>query len=216
MPKIGILLSGSGVFDGSEITEVVLTILALEQRGCQIVFLGLDEDQYHVVNHLTQEEQEESRHVCVESARLTRGRPVENLAKYSLLELDALLVPGGFGVAKTLCNFARTQGDFEVNQIVSDALRFFVQQQKPLGFCCIAPVIAAKLFRDVTLTIGEDKQIAKRLETIGANHQVCLATEIVICETYNIVTTPAFMLSVTSDKVEKGISKWVQAVIDRI
>ena len=216
MAKVGILLSGSGVFDGSEITEVILTILALERQAVEIVFLGLNHNQYHVINHATQEQQAETRNISVEAARITRGRAVEDLAKYPLSDLEALLVPGGYGAAKNFSDFAITQGDFTVNQTVAEALQFFVEHKKPLGLCCIAPVLAAKLFKAVILTIGNDEQVAKRLESLGAKHHVCLATDIVICENFNIVTTPAFMLPVTSDTVEIGISKWVQAVIDRI
>lgn len=108
MKRVGVVLSGCGVYDGSEIHEAVLTLLALDRAGAQTVCFAPDKPQFHVVNHLTGDVTNENRNILVESARIARGK-IQPLSEADAQQLDALIVPGGFGSAKNLSDLA-TQG----------------------------------------------------------------------------------------------------------
>lgn len=210
--KIGLLLVGCGVFDGTEIREATLAIMALEKANVEIIYLSLNKTQHHVINHNTQSEAKEMRNMLVESARIARG-PVEALESYDVSQLDALIIPGGFGVAKNACNFATSDKEYQVDKLIEKTIKILSESKKPLGFACIAPVLAAKLFPGVELTIGSDPETIKTLEKEGAKHNVCTANEITICKQYNVVTTPAYMLDAPLFEIYKGLDAMVQEVI---
>jgi len=215
MKKIGVLLSGCGVMDGSEIHEAVLTLLAIDVAGAQAVCVAPDIAQHHVVNHLTGEEMPgETRNVLVESARIARG-DIKPLKEIDSLGLDALVLPGGFGAAKNLSDYAFRGEEFEVLPEVADAVRSFYRAGKPLGFICISPVIAAKVLakEGVEVTIGKDKKTAAHIETLGAKHVNCQVYNIHASLGGKVVSTPAYMLGPTIREVAKGIEKLVNAVI---
>lgn len=212
MKKVGLLLAGSGVYDGSEIREAVLCILALEEMNAEIVFLAPNIAQTQVINHQNGEVQTETRNVLEEAARIARG-PVQALEGFETDALDALVVPGGFGVAKNLSDFAFTQSDYSIETSTENFLKALMQDRKPMGFACIAPILAAKLFPGVNITIGNDANTAARLEALGAKHHACEATDIVQCSEYPIVTTPAYMLDAKVAEIAKGIQKMVTAVL---
>ena len=143
--KIGVVLSGCGVYDGAEIHESVLTLLALDRRGASAVLCAPDTPQMHVVNHLSgQVEEGASRNVLVESARIARGA-IRDLATVKADELDGLVLPGGFGAAKNLCDFAVKGADCSVHPEVARLVREVHAQGKPVGAVCIAPVLVAKV-----------------------------------------------------------------------
>ncbi len=214
MKKIGILLSGCGVMDGSEIHEAVLTLLAIDVAGAQAVCIAPDISQHHVINHVTGEEmKDETRNVLVESARIARG-DVKNLKDINSLGLDALILPGGFGAAKNLSDYAFKGAEFTVLPEVADAVRSFYDAKKPLGFICISPVIAAKVLgKNVEVTIGTDSQSATNIEAVGAKHVNCQVYNIHASNDGKVVSTPAYMLGPTIKDVAKGIEKLVNAVI---
>ncbi|HOW65043.1 MAG TPA: isoprenoid biosynthesis glyoxalase ElbB [Candidatus Paceibacterota bacterium] len=216
MKKVGVILSGCGVFDGAEIHESVLTLLALDKANAQAICAAPNIPQHHVLNHLTQKESVgESRNVLVEAARLARGS-ILPLDKLQADQIDAAIVPGGFGAAKNLCDFAFRGAAFSVLPELAQLLRALHQAGKPLGFICIAPAIAASLFggEGVQFTIGSDPGTAEALEKNGAKHTRCAVTEIVIDRRLKIVTTPAYMLARSISEAEAGISKLVRAVLD--
>jgi len=210
--KVGVVLSGCGVYDGAEIHEAVITLLALDRAGCKIVMMAPNIPQMHVVNHLTGEEATgETRNVLVESARIARGN-VKDMKDVKGADLDALIFPGGFGAAKNLSNFATKGTGMEVNPEVD---RLFKEMfgKKPIGLICIAPAIGAKSGEGVTLTIGTDKDTAAALETIGAKHVDKPVTDIVVDEKNKIVSTPAYMLGQRISEVATGIEKLVGQVL---
>ena len=216
MKKIGVLLSGCGVMDGSEIHEAVLTLLAIDVAGAQAVCIAPDIDQRHVINHLTGEEMAgETRNVLVESARIARG-DIEPLREIDSLGLDALVLPGGFGAAKNLSDYAFRGENFEVLPEVADTVRSFYREGKPLGFICISPVIAAKVLASegVEVTIGTDKQTAAHVEAVGAKHVNCRVYNIHASLDGKVISTPAYMLGPTIKEVAKGIEKLVNAVVE--
>lgn len=216
MKRVAVILSGCGVFDGAEIHESVLVLLALDRANARVICTAPDVPQHHVVNHYTQQPSPgESRNVLVESARIARGQIVP-LSQFKVSEVDAIILPGGFGAAKNLCNFALAGEQCEVNPEVARVVQEAHQVGKPVGFVCIAPAIAARLFgrEHVELTIGNDMDTARTLESSGAKHVNCNAFNAVVDRRLKIVTTPAYMLASRITEAEAGINKLVQAVLE--
>lgn len=216
MAKIGVLLSGCGVFDGAEVHEAVLTLLALSRAGAESVCFAPNVEQMHVVNHLTGQVMEgERRNVLVEAARIARGA-IEDAASITAGDFDGLILPGGFGAAKNLCDFAVNGADFSVNPEVSRIVRETHSARKPIGFVCIAPVIAAKLLgkQGVEVTIGNDADTAAAIAACGARHFECGVTEVHLDPIRKVVSTPAYMLGPDIGSVATGIEKLVQSVLE--
>lgn len=216
MKKVAVILSGCGVFDGAEIHESVLVLLALDRANAQVICAAPDIPQREVVNHLTRQPvKSEMRNVLVESARIARGAIVP-LSQLRVAEVDAIILPGGFGAAKNLCDFALQGPQFSVQPEVAKVLQEAHRAGKPLGFVCIAPAIAAKLFgpEKVEFTIGTDPGTASALQASGGNHINCPVRNIVVDRRLKIVTTPAYMLAQRITEAEAGINKLVQAVIE--
>ena len=214
MSKVAVILSGCGVYDGAEINEAVLTLLSLEQQGAAYQCFAPDIEQMHVINHLTGEPVEgESRNVLVEAARIARGN-VLALAGASADDYDALLVPGGFGAAKNLCDFAVAGSDMAVNPEFLALARAFHAAGKPIGLICIAPVMAAAICGDGTAcTIGNDAETAAAIEAMGGRHLECPVSEARVDADNKMVTTPAYMLAGSVSEAYAGISNCVKEVL---
>ena len=212
--RVGVLLSGCGVFDGSEIHEAVLTLLYLNRTGAQAVCMAPDMDQLHVINHLTQEAVEEKRNVLMESARICRGDIVD-IESITAQQLDALIIPGGFGAAKNLSNFAMVGPQAQVHPQVDRLLHEMVSASKPIGAICIAPATLTKALADIhpEVTIGTDVGTAGAIETMGGVHHACQVNEIYIDQAHKIVTTPAYMQDAQIAQVAVGIEKLVKEVV---
>ena len=215
--KVGVLLSGCGVFDGSEIHEAVLTLLALDRAGAEIICMAPDMDQLHVINHLTQEQTQEKRNVLVESARIARGK-IKNLKDVKASDLDALIMPGGMGAAKNLSTFAIKGADAQVNPEVNRLLAEMVSAGKPVGAICIAPATLTKALSDKSpeVTIGNDINTAQKIKEMGGGHKNCTVDMIHVDEKNNIVTTPAYMLGPGIKDIAVGIEKLVNKVVSMI
>ena len=210
--KIALILSGCGVYDGSEIHEAVLTLSALEEQGAQVQCFAPDVDQMHVINHLSGDVMEETRNVLVESARITRGK-ILDLKAYKASEFDALILPGGFGAAKNLSSFAVEGADCSVQDDVASAVLAAHKAGKVIGVMCIAPTIVAKLIPGVTLTLGEDGDASQAAALMGATHKVCGHGEIVVDEDKRVVSTPCYMLDANIVQIADGARKLVSAVL---
>lgn len=212
--KVAVILSGCGVYDGSEIHEAVITLLSLDKQGASYQCYAPDISQHHVVNHLTGEEMGESRNVLVEAARIARGeiKPVRELKAESY---DALILPGGFGAAKNLSDFAFSGSDLRVQIGVSTAAKAFSEAGKPIGLICIAPAMAGRIFGEgVHATIGNDKDTAEAMEKTGVHHVNCTVDDIVIDDRNKLVTTPAYMLAQSIGEAAEGIEKLVNKVLE--
>ncbi|QTA92895.1 isoprenoid biosynthesis glyoxalase ElbB [Desulfonema magnum] len=215
--KVGVLLSGCGVFDGAEIHEAVLTLLYLDQQGAEAVCMAPDIPQAHVINHLTQEEMNETRNVLVESARIARGE-IKNIKEVKSNDIDALILPGGFGAAKNLSEFAFKGPEGEVNPDVRQLVNDMVNAGKPVGALCIAPATLGMAVKEKApeMTIGKEEQVIGALNAIGVKHKVCAVDEIAVDEKNKIVTTPAYMLGPGIKDVAKGIEKVVTQILSMI
>ena len=214
MSNVAVILSGCGFYDGAEINEAVLTLLSLEQQGANYQCFAPDREQMHVINHLTGEPVEgETRNVLVEAARIARGN-IKPITEASAADFDALLVPGGFGAAKNLCDFAVAGDGMSVQPDFLQLAQQFHQAGKPIGLICIAPVMAAAICGDGTrCTIGNDPDTAAAIEAMGGEHLECPVTEARVDADKKMVTTPAYMLAGSVSEAYAGISDCVRNVL---
>jgi len=216
MKKVGLLLSGCGYNDGSEIHESVISMLALDRAGVETVIMAPNIDQMHVVNHYTGQEMDEFRNVLVESSRIARGN-IKDMAEVTGNDLDALIIPGGFGVAKNLSDYAMAGPDCSVNPDVYRLVSEIYLLKKPIGAICIAPVMMAKIFGEqdesAEMTIGSDELTSKDINTMGSKHIKCLVSEMIIDEDKKLVTTPAYMEAQSIKEAAEGIEKLVKQVL---
>ena len=214
MATIGVLLSGCGVLDGSEIHEATLTLLYLNKAGAKVVCLA-PEMTVEAMDHGAKKPMGERRNVRVEAARIARG-PVADAATASVADLDALILPGGFGAAKNLCDFAEKGGSGTVFPSVAALIKAMHAAKKPIGAICIAPAVLALALGEhhPRLTIGNDPGTAQAVEAAGGVHVACPVDGIVVDETNRLVTTPAYMLGPGIADIALGIEKLVAAVLE--
>ena len=214
-PRVGVMLSGCGFLDGSEIHEATLTLLFLDQKGAKTVCIAPGINQFDVINHITKNATGEKRNVMTESSRISRG-DIKNIKDVNAKNLDALIFPGGFGVAKGISDFAFRGALCVVTPEVERLVSKMHHAGKPLGFICIAPVIAAKVLGSFSpeLTIGTDKATRDALIAMGARHTTCKVDEIVVDKKNKIVSTPAYMLGPSISRIALGLEKLVSKVLE--
>ncbi|HIE64584.1 MAG: isoprenoid biosynthesis glyoxalase ElbB [Nitrospira sp.] len=217
--KIGVVLSGCGHLDGAEIQETVVTLLAIDRAGAEAVCMAPDIDQMHVIDHRTGKEMSDKRNVLIESARIARGN-IQDLKGVDPAGLDALILPGGYGAAKNLCDFAVKEENCQVDPDVGKLVRSILDARKPIGVICIAPALMAKVAQGkgelVKLTIGNDGETAAALQKMGTEHVDTKVEDIVVDEVHRIVSTPAYMLGKRISEVAEGIEKLVKKVVNMI
>jgi enhancing lycopene biosynthesis protein 2 len=211
--KFAVILAGCGVFDGSEIHEAVCVLLAIEKSGSEYECFAPDVNQYHVINHLTGKAEKEVRNVLIESARIARGK-VNKLKEFNPKNFDAIVFPGGFGVAKNLCTFAFDGPDCLVNPETESVIIKAHEAGLPIGAVCISPVILAKVLGKGTLTIGNDVDTANAIENMGAIHQNTSGSEIVVDKENKIVTSPCYMLNSPISVIAQGAENVIVALIE--
>jgi enhancing lycopene biosynthesis protein 2 len=213
MKKIAVVLSGCGVFDGSEIHEAVLTLLSIDNNGAQYQCVAPNIWQRQVVDHLTQQVSDEMRNVLVESARIARGE-IKDIAAVKASDFDAVIFVGGMGAVTNLSDFAAQGTNC---QLEASTLRFakaMYDAKKPMGFVCISPVLAAKICdAGVKLTAGNDEEIAKKLKAMGAAPEDCSADNIIVDDEHNIVSTPAYMSGKGPAEIYQGIEAMVRHIL---
>jgi enhancing lycopene biosynthesis protein 2 len=215
--KVGVVLSGCGVYDGSEIHEAVFTLLAIDRYGAETVCMAPDMELAEV-DHLSGSATGKKRNVLVESARIARGN-IRNINEVKAAELDALIFPGGYGAAKNLCNFAEKGADAAIHPDVARLLKEMAIAGKPICAICIAPaLIAATLGKEYApkVTIGSDAGTAAAISATGSEHIACPVTEFVVDRKNKIVSTPAYMLAQRISEAAEGIEKAVKATLDLI
>ncbi|MGQ8338497.1 isoprenoid biosynthesis glyoxalase ElbB [Sunxiuqinia sp. A32] len=213
MKKFAIVLSGCGVYDGAEIHEATLTMLAIAKLGGSYSIFAPNINQHHVINHMTGEEMKETRNVLIESARIARGN-IKDLKEYDPKDFDALVFPGGFGAAKNLSSFAFDGPSCSVNTDTEEAVTKTVKAGKPIGALCIAPAVIVRILKDAEVTIGEDSGTASAIEKMGGKHTNTTHGEIVVDSKYKLVTTPCYMLNATIDQIYNGAENVVKKLLE--
>lgn len=215
MKKFAVVLSGSGVYDGAEIHEATLSLLAIAEAGAEYEIFAPDIQQYHVINHLNGEEMNEKRNVLVESARIARGK-ISPLGSFNAQLFDALLFPGGFGAAKNLSNLAFKGPDCVVNKDVERCIIEMFNAKKPIGALCIAPALIAKVLKGANVTIGNDKGTVEAIEAMGGTHLETTHGEVIEDKAKKIFTTPCYMLDASIIDIRNGAQNIVNAIMASI
>ena len=206
MKKVGVIISGCGFMDGAEIHETVATLAALENHGLEAVCFAPDVNQMHVVNHLTGSVAEgETRNVLVEAARIARGN-ISALKEDSCDNMNAIMMPGGFGAAKNLSDYAVKGADMAVIPVVEKVLDKAIQTGKPIAAVCISPVLLAGILKGKSplLTVGAAGPDAENLEKLGGKHQVTDNEEVVVDKKNKLVTGPCYMLNASVGNIIRG------------
>jgi len=212
--KFAVVLSGCGVYDGAEIHEATLTMLAIMKQGGTYQCFAPDIPQHHVINHLTGDKMDETRNVLVESARIARGN-IKPLTEFDGNNFDALIFPGGFGAAKNLSTIAFKGPDAEINPEVEKAVKQMLELGKPIGALCISPAFIAKIIGDgVEVTIGSDPGTADAIGSMGAIHVNTTHGEVIIDKKHKVYTTPCYMLDATILDIEDGATNVVRAMME--
>ncbi len=221
--KIGVLLSGNGVFDGSEIHESVFTLLAIDEHNAQALCMAPDIFQYHVINHINGEEMQEKRNVKVEAARIARGN-IKDLAAMTHKDMDALVIPGGFGAAKNLTSWATEGPDGKIQPDVRRIINEMVMNNKPLCGLCMGPTVIAMALEGTRiiahLTAGTDKEpspydikaISQGIEKKGAKVAMRSVREIEIDKENKIVTAPCYMMEASVKQIRENIKMAIDAL----
>jgi enhancing lycopene biosynthesis protein 2 len=221
--NIGVLLSGCGVYDGAEIQETVLTLLAIEELGAQAICISIDENQHHVVNHMTGEEMHESRNMMIEAARISRG-VIREISSIQPSEIDALVIPGGFGSAKNFSNWAFEGPNGNIHPKIKLLLVNLINIGKPIAALCVSPILVAKALQDsgikANLTIGTDnekspydiKAFNSGIESVGAITEMKTIREIQIDKENKIVTAPCYMMDANIKEIRQNIQEAVEAL----
>ncbi len=225
MRKIGVLLHGCGVYDGTEIHEAVLTMLAIREAGHDYVCIAPDVDQHHVIDHTNGEETNQTRSVLVESARIARGE-VEALTIDHANHIDALVMPGGFGTAKNITKWAFSGPDGEIDPLTRDFLRAVVEAKKPIAALCMSPTTLAKALEGTSvnakLTVGSTDEsspyeigaISEGVTAVGMTAEMKTVREISVDETNKIVCAPCYMMDADILEVRNNIKQAVKAIVD--
>lgn len=222
--KIGVILSGCGVYDGSEIQEAVFTLLAIKELNAETVCFAPNINQHHVVNHLNGEEMNESRNVLIESARIARGA-IEDLSKINVEALDALVLPGGFGAAKNLTKWAFSGPEGEINEDVKEAITGMILANKPVCGLCMGPTVIAKALErsgvKPELTVGtteasspyDIKSISEGMEQTGATSMMKTVEEILVDKKNKIVTAPCYMMDADILQIRNNVEAAIEATV---
>ncbi|XP_071947921.1 ES1 protein homolog, mitochondrial-like [Antedon mediterranea] len=220
--RVAVVFSGSGVYDGTEVHEASAVLVHLSRSDANVAMFAPDKQQMHVIDHTKGEPTKETRNVLVESARIARGK-IAALSTLDVNNHDAVIFPGGFGAAKNLSTYAVDGAKCKIDPTVEKVIKDFVAAKKPLGLCCIAPVLAAKLIPGCEVTVGQDKDDGGRypyagtagaVQEMGAKHVNKNVSEIHVDEANKVVTTPAYMCETKVHEIHDGVGEMVRAVLD--
>lgn len=210
--KFAIVLAGCGVYDGAEIHEATMTMLAADRNGCDYQLFAPNIMQHHVINHMTGEVMDESRNVLVEAARIARGN-IKPLTEYKVSDFDALIFPGGFGVAKNLCSYALEGTDMRIDKVVEKAVKETHEKGKPIGALCISPIMIAALIPGAEVTLGSDKQYDGEVAKLGGRNKTTGNRQLVVDKKNRIVSTPCYMNDARISDIAEGAELLVKEII---
>jgi enhancing lycopene biosynthesis protein 2 len=213
--RFAVVLAGCGVYDGAEIHEAVMTLLAISNNGGTCQIFAPNVMQHHVINHISGDVMKESRNVLIEAARIARGN-IKALIEYKVSDFDAIIFPGGFGVAKNLCSYAFDSIDMKIDRVVEKVVRDTYAAGKPIGALCISPVLITKILGLVEVTIGNDKATAADIRAMGGDHKEIKSGEVCIDRKNKVVTCPCYMVDATISEIAAGTDKVIKALISLI
>lgn len=212
MKKFAVILCGCGSMDGSEIHEAVMTLLAIDKAGCSYIVFAPNENQFHVINHVAKRPENEQRNMMVEAARIARG-DIHDISTYNVADFDALILPGGYGAAKNLMNYAFEGQKCSVRPDIEKIILDTYHAKKPIGALCIAPVLLAKVLKNITITVGSDEGTIQDVESFGATHQVTSQTEVCSDIPNLIFSTPCYMVPATIKDIAASAENLIHEIV---
>lgn len=215
MKKFAVILCGCGSMDGSEIHEAVMALLAIDRNEYEYSIFAPNDNQYHVVDHVSGQATDEKRNMMVEAARIARGQ-IRPLEECKVEEFDAVVFPGGFGAAKNLFTYAIDGKDCTVREDVATLIRAFHARKKPIGALCIAPVMIAKVLGDVTITVGNDEGTIENVLSFGSKHINTLQKGVIADKQNMVFTTPCYMLPARISDIADCAENLIEAIIENI
>lgn len=215
MKKFAVILCGCGSMDGSEIHEAVMTLLAIDRNEYEYSIFAPNDNQYHVVDHVSGQATDEKRNMMVEAARIARGQ-IRPLEECKVEEFDAVVFPGGFGAAKNLFTYAIDGKDCTVREDVATLIRAFHARKKPIGALCIAPVMIAKVLGDVTITVGNNESTIENVLSFGSKHINTLQKGVIADKQNMVFTTPCYMLPARISDIADCAENLIEAIIENI
>jgi enhancing lycopene biosynthesis protein 2 len=214
--KVWVLLAGSGLHDGTEVHEAALVQLALARLGASVAFCAPEVAQAHVIDHLRGDvSRAESRSVLIESARIARG-PVESLATLDPASVEALVIPGGYGVVKNLCDYAFCAREAKLEKSVAALIEHTSKRGVPIASMCMANVLVARALghRGVRLSLGWDAMLDADCAAWGARVVKSTAKLAVIDRDVRVASTSAFSGSSDISIVAEGIERTIRAALE--
>ena len=222
--KIGLLLSGCGVYDGAEIQESILAMLAIAEAGAEYICISIDKEQHHVINHLDGSEMPEKRNMLVEAARIARGN-IKNIKDVEVRDIDALVIPGGFGSAKNFSTWAFNGPDGEILPEVKLLIVNCINAGRPIAALCVSPVLIAKALEGSdlhpVLTMGNSNDPSPYsindfhagLKTTGAQAVERDLRSVQVDEKLKIVTAPCYMMEADILEIRANIKQAIETLV---
>ncbi|XP_077465293.1 glutamine amidotransferase-like class 1 domain-containing protein 3, mitochondrial isoform X3 [Stigmatopora argus] len=218
--RVAVILSGCGVYDGTEIHEASAVLVHLSRAGAKAQMFAPNQEQLHVIDHCEGKPSDGKRNVLQESARIARG-DITDLAKLDVSAFHAVVIPGGFGVAKNLSDWGVKNKDFTINSEVEKILEDFHKAGKPMAMCCISPILAGKILPGCELTVGHDKEsdtwpyakTADTLKEMGCKHVNKDVEQAHVDVKHKLVTAPAFMCNAPIHKIFDGIGVMIKEML---
>ena len=206
--QAAVILSGCGYLDGAEIREAVLSLLYLDQHAVKTQCFAPDVIQHDTINHATKSPVPETRNALIEAARIARS-DVKPLSELKESAFDLLVIPGGFGVAKTLSDFALNGAECSVLPEFTRAAESFYNAKKPIVAICIAPAVLAAALKQhgITVTVGDDTGAAAIIHGFGNHHKTCASDDAIVDNVHRIITCSAYMREDSIALIAKGIEK---------
>ncbi len=208
--NFAMLVSGCGHLDGAEVSETVFAMLAMDRHNITFEAFAINANQSEVYNHSSNTKSEtENRNMLVEAARITRK--INDIKTLQVDKYDALVMPGGLGVAKNFSNLGFVGENFDVIPEIREVIFAFAKARKPIGAICIAPAIVARVINNSKVTLGEHNPL---LANIGASEIICDASDIAVDTENMIVSTPAFMLcgKAKLHEIADGVEKLIRCI----
>lgn len=225
--NIGVLLSGCGVYDGSEIHEAVFTLLAIEELGGRAICFAPDKSQHHVIDHTNGEEMKEKRNVLTEAARIARG-DIRDIREVNVNQFEALVIPGGFGAAKNLTDWAFNGPDGEVDEEVKRIILNTIKVGKPIAAVCMGPTVVAKALENsnirAEMTVGtteesspyDIKAVSDGMEKLGVKSVMRTVREIAVDKSNKIVTAPCYMMDASVLDIRNNVKQAITEMVGMI
>jgi enhancing lycopene biosynthesis protein 2 len=217
---VGVLLSGLGHGDGSDVQETVLTTLYLQQAAADATFIAPGGAQLDVIDHHATKKVDERRDILIESSRATRKK-ILPLDQIDPAQLNALIIPGGLGAVKNLCDFFSAGENCRVHEGVRHLVGILVRRKRAIGVLSHGAVLLARILQNrqgitPTLTVGNDAEMAGHIQAMGGINVPTKADEALIDEQNRLVSAAGLISGGDLAVAARGIENLVRGVLELV